>query len=432
MTSIQPNDHPPAAPSPEVPMVIPDDRERFIPFSKAEVVDLLCADGRLDEEQQQSFRELCTILQSIFHFEFQEKVERLKKNFAPFDPDLDVKTKKVWSGEDLERMEDALIADLGEVLTAANYDRLSDAELATALERQSPLLRLNLHVDFDEFSRCIVFCRGDTTRTEIVESWFGLRKREVEINAFERVVLYLHFKPREYFEAHHSLTRPLVTPGSTMIKLFRSVPKADLEMLFPNTRLAMKPLDLALLVVPAVGGLVALLPKILLLGVTLWALVTTFEVEHPRALLGLGALLGTVLGFMARQWDKYKSKKLDFVKTVSDRLYFQNIDNNAGVFHHLIDAAEEEECKEVMLAYYLLWTTEAGLTEPALDSAVERWFATEHDTRIDFEVDDALAKLERLGLAQQDAQGVWSVQSLAASKERLDHLWDNFFQHNRG
>jgi hypothetical protein len=29
-------------------------------------------------------------------------------------------------------------------------------------------------------------------------------------------------------------------PGATMLKLFRNIPKADLEMLFPNTQLKMR------------------------------------------------------------------------------------------------------------------------------------------------------------------------------------------------
>ena len=37
------------------------------------------------------------------------------------------------------------------------------------------------------------------------------------------------------------------------------------------------------------------------------------------------------------------------MKALSDNLYFKNLDNNAGVFHHLIDAAEEEEVKEAIV-----------------------------------------------------------------------------------
>ncbi len=38
------------------------------------------------------------------------------------------------------------------------------------------------------------------------------------------------------------------------------------------------------------------------------------------------------------------------MKTLTDNLYFKNLDNSTGVFHHLIDTAEEEEFKVAILA----------------------------------------------------------------------------------
>tara|TARA_B110001469_G_C9327329_1_gene174897 strand:- start:313 stop:468 length:156 start_codon:yes stop_codon:yes gene_type:complete len=49
------------------------------------------------------------------------------------------------------------------------------------------------------------------------------------------------------------------------------------------------------------------------------------------------------------------------MKTLTDNLYFKNLDNNTGVFHRLIDAAEEEG-KEVILAYYFLLKANKALT----------------------------------------------------------------------
>ena len=49
--------------------------------------------------------------------------------------------------------------------------------------------------------------------------------------------------------------------------------------------------------------------------------------------------------FLFKQISKYKNRKIKFMKALSDNLYFKNLDNNAGVFYHLIDAAEEEEFK---------------------------------------------------------------------------------------
>jgi hypothetical protein len=61
-----------------------------------------------------------------------------------------------------------------------------------------------------------------------------------------------------------------------------------------------------------------------------------------------------------------------------------------------------------------------------LDAAVETWLAKDWDCEIDFEVDDALAKLERwVLLARRNDRLV--VLPLPEAKARLDHLWDNFF-----
>jgi hypothetical protein len=62
------------------------------------------------------------------------------------------------------------------------------------------------------------------------------------------------------------------------------------------------------------------------------------------------------------------------MKALSENLYFKNFDNNAGVFHHLIDAAEEEEFKEAVLAYSFLLTEDRDLTIAELDGAIENWF----------------------------------------------------------
>src|SRR5437868_3174186 len=36
-------------------------------------------------------------------------------------------------------------------------------------------------------------------------------------------------------------------------------------------------------------------------------------------------------------------------------LYFQTLDSNAGVLMRLLDEAEEQECRETLLAYFCLW-----------------------------------------------------------------------------
>ena len=87
------------------------------------------------------------------------------------------------------------------------------------------------------------------------------------------------------------------------------------------------------------------------------------------------------------------------MKTLADNLYFKNLDNNTGVFHRLIDAAEEEN-KEVILAYYFLLKADKAISAQELDRTIEQWFQTHHNTPIDFDVPDAIRKLIELDMVE--------------------------------
>jgi hypothetical protein len=118
------------------------------------------------------------------------------------------------------------------------------------------------------------------------------------------------------------------------------------------------------------------------------------------------------------------------MKSLSENLYFRNLDNDAGVFHHLLDAAEEEEVKEAVLAYHFLRNAERPLTAEELDGRIEGWFADKWDATFDFEVDDGVGKLRRLELVEEDGQGRLSAVTLDEAKRRLDETWDNLFTYN--
>jgi len=63
---------------------------------------------------------------------------------------------------------------------------------------------------------------------------------------------------------------------------------------------------------------------------------------------------------------------MQVMKAPADDLYFKNLDNNIGVLHRLIDAAEEEDRKEVLLAYFFPLTR--GPTSGAVQRrGVEAW-----------------------------------------------------------
>ena len=137
------------------------------------------------------------------------------------------------------------------------------------------------------------------------------------------------------------------------------------------------------------------------------------------------AALATLGAFVLRQVSAFKNRRIRFMQALADSLYFRSLDHGAGVFHRLIDEAEEQDGKEALLAYVAL-LQRPGQTEPELDAHVEAWLDTWCGTHIDFECDDALAKLERFGLLRKDGERL-SVVPPTEAKVILDQRWDNWF-----
>ena len=410
--------------------------DRFIPFTKSDVIEMCMQDAQQTGAEVKGFRDFCQILEALFHFEFHARLEKLKTCYGPFNPDAD--TRRIFNTSESEKksLQKQLVSEMIAVLDAANFEKITAEDLQQALGEES-LFQIRLEVDFDDFEDVIFFRRGKTIKEETLVKFFGLSKKTFKFTNYERVAIYIKFKEKQYFETRKRKNL-YFEPGSTIIKLFQNVPKADLEMLFPNSKVRMKSIDKIIIGVPAaVSGIIVLVTKLgaslLLVGsvISFWLGLKDQEVQiKQQHLIALGAGLGTLGGFLFRQINKYKNRKIKFMKALSDNLYFKNLDNNAGVFYHLIDAAEEEEFKEAVLAYYFLLTEKDTLTKNQLDDRIENWLAENWNCHIDFEIGDAVNKLQRLNLIQPDGEILNGV-SLSEAKQQLDTIWDNFFTYNQ-
>jgi len=300
-------------------------------------------------------------------------------------------------------------------------------------------VKVRLEADFDDFEQVAFYRRGERTRSEEVKELFGLRRRTLHFTDYAKVLVYVKFKDAAHFEAlGRDVARLPFTAGSTIIKLFQDVPRADLEMLFPNAQVRMRRVDKLLIGVPAVvSGVIvvvtklvaALVPVLLLLA--FWFGVRREPVQLDQGqLVALGAALAAFGGFVVRQFTKFKNRKIAFMKSLSENLYFRNLDNDAGVFHHLLDAAEEEESKEAVLAYHFLRTAGNPLTATELDGRIEEWFARRWEATLDFEVDDGVGKLRRLKLVDDAGQGRLAAVPLDEALRRLDEAWDDLFPYH--
>ena len=398
---------------------------RFIPYRRADIVEMCLRDGGFDVDAD-DFRQLAYMLAQIFHFEFHRVAEQLKNAYVDLDPDRDTRAVDLAGREPGP----AFVELLEGLLEKANYERIGEAELNRALN-ESSLFRIRLQVDFADFAEVLLFARGESWRSETVKTWFGLRRRSIEFVNYDRVVVYLRLRD-DYRQPSRDYSH--CRPGATLLRLFRNVPRADLEMLFPNTRVRMRLVDKLLIGVPAVvsGGIV-LTTK---LGASLVLLGSLFgywlglhnqptELNQARVLVLLtgAAALG---GYLWKQFNSFKNRKIRFMQALTQNLYFKNLDNNAGVFHRLLNDAEEEESKEALLAWYFLQAADGPLHRGELDRRIERWFRECWDCELDFEIDDALRKLQSLGLVEVTQQGLRAVDVERAIR-LLDQRWDNYF-----
>ncbi len=405
--------------------------EHFIPFRKADVVSM-CADD-LPAGERESFLGFTRMLGSLLHHRFQARIEALKEAYAPFNPEADTRLIHPVAREERHAAQQRLETELVALAEAANFTRIDTEELNAALAEHS-LLKVRMAIDLDAIDKFMFFRRGESTQSRSVPIWFGLRRRAVSFPAYARVLVYAVFKDAEHFQGV-DLDRLPYRPGSMIVKLFQNVPRPDLEMVLPNVEVRMGRMDKLLIGGTAlVSGIVVIVTKllaslgILLLLIGAWVGLsdTPEELTQPR-LLSLGAGLLAVGGYLWRQVTKWKNRKILFMKALSENLYFRNLDNDAGVFHHLLDAAEEAEAKEAVLAYHFIRTAPAAPTPAELDRRIEDWFVQRWDARFDFEIEDGLRKLRELGLVSTDEQGRLTAVSLAEARHRMDQIWDGLF-----
>ncbi len=406
---------------------------RYIPFRKHDIITMCVKE--LAKDQQTSFKQLCELLASLIHFQYHGTLESLKNNYAPFDPNSDTRLINSVTDQQKAQCQRDFAKDFANVLNAANFEVITHQDLQDALNEES-LFKVRLEVEFEDFEEVVFYRRGESQLTETITSFWGLRKKPLHFTNYDRVAVFIRFKDKAYFESKNKLPMGF-EPSSTIVKLFQNVPKADLEMLFPNSEVRMRPIDKIIIGSSAlIGGAVVLVTKLgasLLLLFALFAFWGGFRDEAvtmtQQHFITLAIGIGVFGSFVFKEWSKFKNRKIKFMKALSDNLYFKNLDNNAGVFHTLIDAAEEEDTKEALLAYTFLLKSEKGLSAQMLDEQIETWFKTKYKCELDFEISDALEKLTRMRLVTR-TNYVYSAINLDHAKTILDERWDNLFKYN--
>jgi len=114
-------------------------RDRFIPVRKSDILDALIVEGGRCERAADRFRLFGRLLAAIYHYEYFERLERLRNDYYYFDPDLP--SGVTTTPETLAREHDELVATLIGVLAKADFVEVMPDDLARSHEER-PVLKV--------------------------------------------------------------------------------------------------------------------------------------------------------------------------------------------------------------------------------------------------------------------------------------------------
>jgi hypothetical protein len=259
------------------------------------------------------------------------------------------------------------------------------------------------------------------------------RKEEFDVPIFRRLFLLFKLKPLETrvreVMAEKRLTRTeaeklvkklrAMIPGDVRedciyMKLFKNMPRSDIEMMFPNTQVRFRMLDKLKLGVTAGGGL----------GVGAFssagklALLATNPIAAAGAVLGLG-------GIAFRQAMNFVNQRQRYMVVMAQNLYFHSMADNRGVMIKLADRAAEEDFKEEILLYSVLAKERAHRSDlSAIDGAIEQYVLSTFGQDVNFDLEDALSRLMADGIVTQASNGELTTLPPREAALHLDAMWD--------
>jgi hypothetical protein len=422
----------------EFDVVKPDNargRERFSPVTSFALIDRLTVAHAWPEGEAGPARRFFRYLDYWRRQQHAAELLELLQAYEPFSPDSDLLVTRTYSPEERRVMQRRVVEGVERILKQANYIRVDPADVAMILTKESHY-GLDLHVDFSAFEECLIYYRGASTRRDQKRTLRKfMRKQEFEVPIFQR--LFLLFKLKSFETCVHERMRdeklprreaekatrrlrsvlpPAVKDENIYLKLFKNIPRSDVEMIFPNTRVKFRLMDKLRLGVTASGGL----------GVGAFgaagklALLASNPVAAAGAVVGLG-------GIAFRQAINFVNQKQRYLVVMAQNLYFHSMADNRGVLIKLADRAAEEDVKEEMLLYSVLAKEQAFRKDlPAIDAAIEQYLTSSFGITVDFDLGDALDRLIADGFIAEAPDGKLTTLPPREAARHLDARWDMF------
>ncbi|XP_076923455.1 uncharacterized protein LOC143585582 [Bidens hawaiensis] len=185
------------------------------------------------------------------------------------------------------------------------------------------------------------------------------------------------------------------------VKHLKNIPMADMELVLPEKKNpSLTPMDWVKFLVSAVVGLVAVIGS----------------VETPQAdFWVMFAVLSTVIGYCAKIYFTFQANMVAYQNLITQSMYDKQLDSGKGTLH-LCDDVIQQEVKEVIISFFILMEQGKATLED-LDLQCEELIKEEFGASCNFDVDDAIHKLEKMGITARDSIGRYYCVGLKRANE---------------
>ena len=408
-------------------------REKFLPVTRHALMDRLTQPGLWPSGDAVLARRFMRYLDYWRRHSYSMKLLDLEQVYEPFSPDTDLLHTRTFSVEERGAMQKRLVARMSELLEQGNFTRVDPSNFHVILTKDSHY-GLDLQVDVQAFEDVLIFYRGATMLTErhrdIRKAYLGWREKKVPV--FQRLFIMFKLKPfdarvqevmrekkvdRKEAEGIVKRLRKLL-PGSVnsnyvYIKLFKNMPRSDVEMIFPNTKVRFRMFDKIKFGVTAGSGL----------GMGAVGTVSKIAIaSNPYTLVMALAGLG---GVAVRQASAFINQRNRYMVVMARNLYFHSMADNRGVMTLLADRAAEEDIKEEMLLYSTLSKRPYNIRDiKDVDNEIEQYLSKTFGVDVNFDVEDALGRLKQEGIVTELDDGTLQTLPPQEAAARIDKLWD--------
>jgi len=418
---------------PHSPAAMGSRREKFLPITRHALMDRLTAVNLWPNGEAVQARRFMRYLDYWRRHAYSVKLLELEQTYEPFSPDSDLLRTRAFSPEERALMQKRLVAQMACLLEQGNFTRVDPSNVHFILTKDSAY-GLDLEVDLQAFEEILIYYRGATTiseyRRDVRRAY--MRWREVKIPVFQRMFLLFKLKPFaarvEQVMAEHNLDRKdaeravrrlrgllpaTVTSDYVYIKLFKNMPRSDVEMIFPNTKVRFRLFDKLKFGVTAGSGL----------GMGMFG--TAGKVAMASNPYTLAAAVAGLGGIALRQATNFLNQRTRYMVVLAQNLYFHAMADNRGVMTLLADRAAEEDIKEEILLYSVLAKERVNIRNlRQVDQAIEQYLKDTFGIDVDFDVDDALQRLKQEGVVIELADGTLETLAPRQAALHIDKLWD--------